>query len=187
MNTTKRLSLAETTHSGNQWRPFADDASLMELYLEVPGEDEPAREVAACWTESLQWHEDYLTTRGDGLVDDDGWLFWHDIAAPETPFDPDAPWWLTDDAMSSIAAVIRGHLPDWARSVGVLVDVNMESGGDTPNFTVEVNLPGVTLESSVERCLTLAHDVAATVANLTDPGTFGVPYLFHEVRRDLGL
>lgn len=155
--------------------PFYANEDLRNCLMQTPWTDGP--DVVVHWTEPLAAHE---------RLNED---LWHHAAAPEREFDPDAGWWLTDDAYTSIAAVVRGQLPEWSRTPRVRVDAGTGALGSDhvpaePHFTVSVNLPGVSLGSSEVYADRLAWDVATVMARLCNPWGHGL-YLFDEVRRDL--
>lgn len=143
-----------------------------ESYLETP-EDPAMGETrrdyyVVGYTEPLEWHMGHY-----GPV-------MRAMTTPVDETDPESPRWLTQEADRALVEVVKGHLSEPLRE-GLDLE---ETGGDDPNFTLATTIPG---DVNHERLIDRAWEFTAALTNLTDPGTFGVPYLFREVAERLGL
>ena len=155
--------LPEHRYSG--WELFGG-TSYSEAFLDT-GDDAGSAPVAG-FAEYLDWHMSYAPELMQHLTEGD-----------------EDDRWLTPEALEAVGQVVLEHLPEHVRNMPYLnLEVTDEAGGDDPNFTVTIELP---VDDDSDGLINLTWTLTATVANLSDPGTFGVPYLFNEVARRLGM
>lgn len=109
-------------------------------------------EVAAQWVEYLDFHQD----RRPDLFDAEGW-----------------PVFSESDLYKALMQALKGRV----RLPYVYVDVASNYGEDDPNITIIWHMD---LAANADSAAIAAAiwPVAAELANVTDPGTFGAPYLF---------
>lgn len=116
------------------------------------------------WTDSLQFHSEYMSDRWAEMVDEDGYL--------------------TDEVAEAAVQSIEDALQ--SKHIELTHDP-AEEWDDEPSIgiTVYVDLPAG-LDTTLEVAYDMAWEVIATLANMTDPGTFGSPYMYTEALRKLG-
>ena len=136
------------------------DLHGMTVTINVGSPEEGTTPATVEVTEYLEWHQRNHDETMDALTDQDGWL--------------------TPEATAAAVGIIREALPAW--------DVeDSDNGGDDPHLGLSVALPTPQgFDTPVEDVLDSAWAVVAEMANRTDPGTFGVRYLFPEVAQRLG-
>lgn len=160
MSTTTETLVADLADQGE---PLAE--SPHDCILEVDRDDHKAIVV---WREPLQFHIDWNS--GEHYFDTAPRVNqWSQLA--------DSDGWLTDSAELKLAERLTGYL----RKAGIDdadVFTTGYNGEDEPTLTFEIVTPyraGETFDSWFER---IGWPVAATLINVTDPGTFMAPYLF---------
>lgn len=115
------------------------------------------------WVEDLAWHHETFSEVLKPLCDEEGFL--------------------SEEAAETAASVVQEYLND--NNVEALHDHGEE--WDDPSFAVSVQyVLGNGAETTEEEAVEVFWDFVATMANLTDPGTFGVEYLFGATAHRLG-
>lgn len=105
----------------------------------------------------------FANERGDleGLTDDEGWL--------------------TPEGARKATEVLRTLLKKAGVPGADTLDSTDQTGGDDPHIDFSITIPTVgdaTVGAVVDQ---VVHPFCAVIQNVTDPGTFGSPYLWSEV------
>ena len=121
------------------------------------------------YTEYLDWHAEHKGIDAEFLESGD---------------DPDAEDWLNDRGEAAVKARIAELLAKngMDKDIADSLDISQEMGGDDPNFTMTLAVPSdadMTVRQMFDR---IANPFFGTMQNGTDPGTFGHPYLFSDLK-----
>ena len=118
--------------------------------------DQIANTATVAWTEPLAFHAAYNGDDWTRHVDADGYL--------------------TPAAEPALAERLSGMFPESCNGTTIFTDY--DDVGDAPAIRFELTtsyLPGETFDHWFDR---IGWPIVATLVNVTDPGTFGSPYLF---------
>lgn len=135
--------------------PYHDSAPVR---IEVA---EDGSTLTVIWVEDLAWHHETFPEIMKPLTDEEGFL--------------------SDEAANAAATLIQNHLSTDAE---VLHDDGEEYDAASAAFSVQYTMPNGA-ETTEEAAHDIAWDFTAAMLNLTDPGTFGVVYLFRSVAHEL--
>ncbi|KMV19646.1 hypothetical protein ACT17_06300 [Mycolicibacterium conceptionense] len=91
--------------------------------------------------------------------------------------------WLTDSGLRKAEETMKKLLKDAGVPGADTLSVSDQTGGDDPHVDFSIAIPADSNASVGQVVDQVVHPFCAVVQNVTDPGTFGSPYLWSEVSR----